>query len=118
MNKKSLLKLPLFALALIAAAVSVRADSAFDEAPMPLRTQAPVYPDSLRREGISGLVSISVSIDESGNVASTSVSKSSNPAFDQAALDAVAHWKFKPAKKSGQPVAVTVVLPIRFNAEQ
>ena len=118
MNKKSLLKLPLIALALFAAAVSVRADSAFDEAPMPLRTQAPVYPDSLRREGISGLVSISVSIDESGNVASTSVSKSSNPAFDQAALDAVARWKFKPAKKAGQPVAVTVVLPVRFNNAQ
>ena len=118
MNKKSLLKFPLIALALFAAAASVRADSAFDEAPTPLRTQAPVYPDSLRREGISGLVSISVSIDESGNVASTSVSKSSNPAFDQAALDAVARWKFKPAKKAGQPVAVTVVLPVRFNNAQ
>ena len=118
MNKKSLLKFPLIALALFAAAVSDRADSAFDEAPTPLRTQAPVYPDSLRREGISGLVSISVSIDESGNVASTSVSKSSNPAFDQAALDAVARWKFKPAKKAGQPVAVTVVLPVRFNNAQ
>ena len=53
-----------------------------------------------------------------GNVASTSVSKSSNPAFDQAALDAVARWKFKPAKKAGQPVAVTVVLPVRYNNAQ
>lgn len=118
MNKKSLLKLTLIAIALFAASVPARAESSFDEAPTPLRTQAPAYPEALRREGVSGIVSISVNIDESGNVAASSVSKSSNPAFDQAALDAVAQWKFKPAKKAGQPVAVTVVLPIRFTAAQ
>ena len=118
MKQHPLLKLSLIAIALFAASAAVRADSAFDEAPTPLRTQAPVYPTALRRDGVSGIVSISVNIDEKGEVASSTVSKSSNPAFDQAALDAVAHWKFKPAQKSGQPVAVTVVLPIRFNAEQ
>ena len=118
MKQHPLLKLSLIAIALFAASAALRAESAFDEAPTPLRTQPPVYPAALRLEGVSGIVSISVSIDEKGDVASTAVSKSSNPAFDQAALDAVARWKFKPAKKSGQPVAVTVVLPIRFTAEQ
>ncbi len=63
------------------------------------------------------MVSISVKIDESGNVVATAVSKSSHPGFDQAALDAVAQWKFKPAKKAGRAVAVSVVLPVRFNAQ-
>ena len=118
MKQHPLLKLSLIAFALFAATAVMRAESAFDEAPTPLRTQAPVYPEALRRDGVSGLVSISVTIDENGNVASTTVTKSSNPAFDQAALDAVARWKFKPAKKAGQPIAANVVLPVRFNAAQ
>ncbi len=116
MNKKSILKLALVAIALFASSAVARAESAFDEAPTPVRTQAPAYPDSLRREGVSGMVSINVTVDENGNVVSTSVNKSSNPAFDAPALAAVSQWKFKPAKKAGQAVAVSVVLPVRFNA--
>jgi len=106
------------ALAVFAFAPTVRAESAFDEAPTPLRTQSPVYPDSLRRDGISGMVSISATIDENGAVVSTTVTKSTNSGFDSAALAAVANWKFKPAKKGGQAVAVTVVLPVRFSISQ
>jgi periplasmic protein TonB len=116
MNKKSLLKLTLIAIALFASSAAVRAESAFDEAPTPLRTQAPVYPETLRRDGVSGMVSINVTIDESGNVTNAVVAKSSNPAFEQAAVAAVSQWKFKPAKKAGQAVTVSVVLPVRFTA--
>lgn len=118
MNKKSILKLALVIAALATSSVALRAESAFDEAPTPVRTQAPVYPESLRREGVSGMVSVNVTVDEKGNVTSTSINKSTNPEFDAPALAAVAQWKFKPAKKSGQPVAVSVVLPLRFSATQ
>lgn len=118
MNIPTILKLSFIAVGLAALAAPARAESAFDEPPTPLRTQAPRYPAELRRDGITGMVSISVTIDEKGAVTSATVTKSTNPGFDNAALEAVRQWKFKPAKKGGQPVAVTVVLPIRFTDSQ
>lgn len=96
-----------------AAAVSVLAQSK-PEPPVPVRTVAPEYPSELRREGVSGLVMVKCSIDEQGNVAATEVEKSSNPAFEKPALDAVKRWKFKPAKQDGTPIAIKVSIPIKF----
>ena len=118
MNKTPILKLALLSVALFAFSAVARAESSFDEAPTPLRTQAPVHPEALLRDGVSGMVSVKVAIDENGNVTETTVAKSTNSAFDQPALAAVSQWKFKPAKKAGQPVAVTVVVPVRFATTQ
>ena len=118
MNIHTFFRLTFAVVGLAVFAAPVRAESAFDEPPTPVRTQAPRYPDALRRDGITGMVSISVTIDEKGAVTSATVTKSTNSGFDEPALDAVRQWKFKPAKKGGQPVAVTVVLPIRFTNSQ
>jgi len=115
MNIPKLLQLTLVIAGLVAFSLPVHAESAFDEPPTPVKTQPPRYPETLKREGISGMVSISVTIDEKGTVSEAKVTKSTNAGFDQPALDAVTNWKFKPAKKNGQPVSVTVVLPIRFS---
>lgn len=114
MNIPTFLRLTFAVVGIAVFSVPVRAEAAFDDPPTPLRTQAPRYPDALRKDGITGMVSISVTIDEKGSVAAATVTKSTNAGFDDAALEAVKQWKFKPAKKGGQPVAVTVVLPIRF----
>lgn len=89
----------------------------FDEPPMPLRTSAPSYPSQLKRDGVTGMVAVSIMVDEQGNVQEAKVEKSSNPGFDQAALEAVTKWKFKPAKKAGAPVSVKVVIPVKFAIE-
>lgn len=88
-----------------------------DENPVPIKTPPPRYPDSLKREGVSGVVAVTIVIDETGTVASTAVAKSSHPDFERPALDAVSKWKFKPAKKDGNPVKVKVTLPLRFSVE-
>lgn len=88
-----------------------------DENPVPVKTPPPRYPDSLKREGVSGVVAVTIVIDETGTVASTAVAKSSHPDFERPALDAVSKWKFKPAKKDGNPVKVKVTLPLRFSVE-
>lgn len=115
MDYRNIARVALVAIAL-AGASFVRADNGkpFDEAPQPLRTVAPTYPHDLRREGVSGMVAVSVVIDDQGNVTERSVSKSSHPGFEQPALDAVSQWKFKPATKGGQAVSVRVVLPVKF----
>lgn len=88
-----------------------------DENPVPVKTPPPRYPDTLKREGVSGVVAVTIVIDETGAVASTAIAKSSHPDFEKPALDAVAKWKFKPGKKDGTPVKVRVTLPMRFSVE-
>jgi protein TonB len=88
-----------------------------DVNPVPVKTPPPEYPQAMRRQGISGVVAVSIVIDEKGVVTSTSVAKSSQPEFEAPAVDAVKKWKFKPAQKDGAPVKMKVTIPIRFNLE-
>lgn len=85
------------------------------EPPVPVRTVAPQFPPEMRRDGVSGLVTVSILIDEKGDVQEPKVEKASNEAFIAPALDALKKWKFKPAKKAGAIVALRVSIPIKFN---
>jgi periplasmic protein TonB len=87
------------------------------EPPVPVRTFAPEYPEELRRDGVSGLVTVKCTIDAQGNVVDPVVEKSSNAAFEKPALAALMKWKFKPAKQDGAPVATRVSIPIKFVSE-
>lgn len=95
---------------------SVKAQSAV-EPPVAVRTVAPVYPDSLKREGVSGIVTVKFTVDVNGNVLEPQVEKSSNPAFNAPALEALTKWRFKPAQQNGAPVAIKIAVPIKFSAE-
>lgn len=93
--------------------LSVLANEAI-EPPVPVRTVAPVFPDEMRRSGSSGVVTVSILIDEKGNVTEPKVIKTSNEAFSQPAIDALYRWKFKPAKQAGEAVTMRVNIPIQF----
>ena len=88
---------------------------AVTEAPVPVRTSAPEYPYELKREGISGVVTVVFSVDEKGNVVNPAVQKSSNKGFEQAALNAISKWKFKPALQDGTPVKSKLAIPLQFS---
>lgn len=85
------------------------------EPPVPVRTVAPSLPSELK--GTAGLVMVKCTIDEQGNVAETSISKSSNEAFDRYAIEAIKKWKFKPASEDGKAVSVSVTIPVKFVGE-
>jgi protein TonB len=89
-----------------------------DVRPTPVKTPPPEYPSNLKRNGVSGVVALRVEIDETGAVTACTVAKSSNAEFDQPAVNAVKNWKFKPAKKSGNPVKISLVIPIRFSLDE
>ena len=99
-------------------ATALRADDTVytkvDENPVPVKTPPPVYPDDLKRNGVSGVVAVTLVIDEKGAVAASEIGKSSHPGFEQPALEAVRKWKFKPGKKDGAAVKVKVTMPLRF----
>src|SRR5207253_4688918 len=84
------------------------------EPPVPVRTVAPKFPEEMRRNGSAGLVTVSCLIDEKGNVTEPKVVKASNEAFSEPALEALKKWKFKPAKKDGEAVAIRVNIPVQF----
>jgi protein TonB len=85
--------------------------------PVPVKTPPPEYPDAMKRQGVSGVVAVSIIIDEKGVVTSTTVAKASQVEFEAPAMEAVKKWKFKPAQKDGAPVKMKVTVPIRFNLE-
>ena len=89
-----------------------------DVAPIPIRTPPPEFPLEMKRNGVSGLVVVTVTINESGSVASAVIKKSTNEAFNDAAMDAVKKWKFKPAKKNDQPISTIVSIPLKFDINE
>ena len=75
----------------------------------------PAYPSSARRLGIQGTTLLSVLVAEDGRVADVVVKQSAgHPDLDQAATDAVRRWRFEPARRGSEAVAVWVLLPVEF----
>jgi protein TonB len=84
------------------------------EPPVPVRMVPPSFPYDLRRSGVSGVVFINCQIDENGSVQDMKIIKASNDAFSQPAMDALKKWKFKPARRDGNAIAIRVTIPIKF----
>lgn len=81
--------------------------------PKLIRSVMPVYPFAARESNIQGDVVIDTRIGPNGSVASMNVI--SGPAvLRQAALDALRHWKYQPSELDGKPVAVQMLVTIRF----
>jgi protein TonB len=85
------------------------------EPPQRIRRAAPEYPRFARINNIEGTVVIAATIDTDGRVTYPRIVKSF-PMLDQAALDAVKQWEFKPGTRGGQPVPVDVTLSVEFSA--
>ena len=76
---------------------------------------APVYPESARRRRQQGVVVISVSVSADGQVTALRVRDSSGfPVLDEAALEAVRHWRFAPATRGGVPIAAQGYVELPF----
>ena len=60
-----------------------------------------------------GTVVIQAFVDREGHVA-RSFARISMPAFDDEALASTRSYRFRPARKRGEPIAVWVMLPVKF----
>ncbi|MCU0538294.1 MAG: energy transducer TonB [Desulfobacterales bacterium] len=79
------------------------------------RNPPPDYPRRARQLGFEGTVLLDVAVNTQGGVDAVAVAASSGYAMlDEAALGAVRHWIFKPARQEGRPVADRVLVPVRF----
>lgn len=86
----------------------------FSDAPVPVFTPQPEYPELARSLGIEGRVLCLVTLDEKGRVTAVEVVESAAPVLDEAAREALFRWIFTPASQSGQPVAAQVMIPVLF----
>jgi TonB family protein len=83
-------------------------------APRDLVKAPPIYPEAARLRRISGVVLLEAVITKSGLVESLRVLRSVDPLLDQAAIDAVRHWEYTPARKDGRPVPVYLTVTVNF----
>jgi protein TonB len=75
----------------------------------------PAYPSSARRLGVQGTTLLSVLVADDGRVANVVVTQSAgHPDLDQAAAEAVRRWRFEPARRGAEKVAMWVQLPVEF----
>ncbi len=83
-------------------------------APVVIYKTEPVYPDGAREAKYQGEVWISTVIDENGNPTNFKVTQALGMGLDEAAIEALHQWKFKPGMKDGKPVAVQATISVMF----
>lgn len=88
------------------------------EPPVAVRTVEPSYPYELRREGTEGFVLVSCVVNRSGSCSEISIERSTHVGFNQAAVDAVKKWKFKPALVDGVAIDQKIMVPLKFIIEK
>lgn len=75
----------------------------------------PLFTAEAREAGVSGVVILDALIDEKGDVTDVKVLQGLPMGLDDASVQAVKHWKFKPATLDGQPVPVYYTLTVNYS---
>ncbi|HVG44123.1 MAG TPA: TonB family protein [Longimicrobium sp.] len=75
-----------------------------------------VYPPMLRDGGVTGRTTVVLVVDGTGTVVpgSVTVRETSHEGFREAAIRAAERFRFRPARRNGQPFAAVVSLPIEW----
>lgn len=74
----------------------------------------PIYPPAAKMSRMTGIVRVEVTVGEDGKV--DSIENTVGPAMlQQAAIDALRKWQFKPFTRDGQPVKATGFVSFNFN---
>ena len=78
----------------------------------------PQYPESARRARVQGTTVLRLEVLQRGKVGEIQIEKSAGHRdLDSAAAEAVKKWIFEPARMGKEPVAVWVLLPIKFELD-
>jgi TonB family protein len=83
-------------------------------APVLVSKVEPEYSEEARKAKYSGTVLLSLIIDERGLPRDIKVVRPLGLGLDEKAIEAVRKWRFRPALKAGQPVAVSASVEVAF----
>lgn len=82
--------------------------------PYAMLKQVPDYAPELVRKYARRLIIASAVLDESGKLDKLAIVQSPSNEFSAPLLEALQHWMFQPAQLDGHPVALKILLGIRF----
>jgi TonB family protein len=84
--------------------------------PAVVKMVRPEYTRDAMQLGITGSVTLSSIVRTDGHVTDVEVVKSLDPDYglDQAAVDALKQWEFKPGTKDGRAVSVRIECELKF----
>ena len=74
----------------------------------------PEYSDQARQAKFQGTVLLRIIVDENGIPREIRVTRPLGLGLDEKAIEAVRHWRFRPARKDGKPVAVEATVEVNF----
>ena len=75
------------------------------------------YPEAARKRKVSGIVTVSMVISETGVPEELQVVESGGPILDEAVLKAVSEWRFEPPSRDGRPVRLRYRIRQHFRLE-
>jgi TonB family protein len=81
----------------------------------PITRVPPVYPPSMKANGMNGDVYLELTIDKKGDVSNVAILKSSSPAFEENAVQTMLKWKFQPATIDNVPCKSVARIQLTFN---
>ncbi len=82
--------------------------------PSPLYAPDPDYSEAARQAKYQGSVILWLVVGADGRAHNLRVARSLGMGLDEKALDAVRQWRFQPATRNGQPVAVEINVEVSF----
>jgi len=82
---------------------------------MAMQTPPPDFPIEVACAGIGGTTVLTVTVGVEGKPTEVVLAQSSgNAALDKAALERVPNWQFQAATRRGQPVPMSIKVPVNF----
>jgi TonB family protein len=84
------------------------------EPPKPLHTPDPDYTEEARQKRLQGTAELMVVVNDNGFPEILELVKGLGDGLDVRALEAISEWRFQPATRKGEPVAVMAVVQMTF----
>jgi TonB family protein len=86
------------------------------QAPKALAQPMPTYPEALHAKAINGKAAVRFYVDEEGRVRMPEVIEATTPEFADAALKAVAQWRYEPPQDRGRAIVASDNWAFQFKA--
>ncbi len=82
--------------------------------PIPVKTPDPAYPNSARENRLIGDTTVSMTVFTDGSVGEIQLIGRATHSMDDATLETLKGWKFKPAMCGAEPVVADIEVIVSF----
>ena len=78
---------------------------------------APAYPELARAARVQDYVALQATIDKEGNIVDLKILHG-HPLLNDAAIEAVKRWRYRPMLLNGQPIEVVTTITVNFSFQE